>query len=1664
MGDSITHRQADKINPPFELQWRVDSGLYGEFMVRNYGVDGSGYIHNGILPYNSTAAYADVLAWHPDIIFLMLGTNDLKVDNCDAAGPDGFERDMRKLIRTLRSLPTQPTVFLSMPPPLRVEFRGIAQSRLASLVLPIESRVYQELAEANDHGCAPGAVHVLNLQSVLSAQEDLGSDGIHPNDQGRQLIALAYLHAMMHCQHASHISTTAAPPPTTEPPTAPPTTVVPETTPYEENEADVVPCEPGQQVSVTPADSDECFQRFGPWALLNNDSSVLTDLGQHKGECWVQYWLHLSRPGMYELHAEFPTNQTFAHNTLAKVQHVRGMATLTLDQRGPTTAVRLGAFLFDRGGGSVRLENTNTPAGYASVAGAVKAVCVAAPPSPPPAVECQPGDVFVWDNTDPAVQVTGLWEYKADKPGAYADDMLIFDPLAPGAFAATARVTYRLPLTLPRGHYDAAASFTASNSRSSAVLYEVKHAAGITMRLLNQQLNAELPDNFQPLGSFTLGGSQSGNLSIAVLAAGDDRKIVADAVKLTCVGPPEPANCPAADLQVWAEPGLCMATVSYQSPLDGVDTTTKTVFFTGIGPDQVFPVGRHTESYFTVDPEGSSTECSFDVVVHDREAPFLGCADIAARTVAQTAPGTCAAHVDLPNISAADNCGEVTVTVSDAHASGMFAVGLSTVVFWARDGASPPNEASCVHQVQVLDAEAPVFADCSALLQMPTDKDACGATLQTAIAAPTATDNCGTATVFQTHGPAPGSLQVLPLGNTSLSFAATDAAGNAQLCHMTLHVADQQPPTLSCPEPLIFQADTGTCAVALPVNAWPEPAAHDNCGVVTVAQVAGPTRGSLAAVGQHSVVYQGTDSAGLVAQCSFTVTVLDVERPALMDCPSDQTLTLEGGTSERPAPVLVPPRVLDNCAGAFVSPAASNAASLGVGEHMLSWMATDASGNTASCTTIVVVEPATTYTSTTPLGTTVTEPSLSPTSTVPPTTMTLGTTDSEPYLSPTTTEEPTTTVSPLSVSPTSVSPTSVSPASVSPTSVSPTSVSPTSVSPTSVSPTSKSPTSVSPTSLSPTSASPTSASPTSVSPTTASPTSASPTSVSPTSVSPTSVSPTSVSPTSVSPTSALPTSSASPTSASPTSALPTSASPTSASPTSMPPTSASATSASPTSLSPTSASPTSASPTSVSPTSASPTSTSATSASPTSTSPATVSPTTVSPTTVSPTTVSPTTLPTSASPTSASPTSASPTSASPTSASPTSASPTSASPTSASPTSASPTSASPASASPSTASPTSQSPTSASPTSASPTSASPTTQSPTSQSPTSESPTSPSTTTSPAWRTTTTSVKPVTDQLTFSAKEPSFCVTVGAVISNRNAVVSGKVAMRINQHARFWLRDSQGLVTEQGAVCVRLGHADVDNLATQMPHSKQQYLVRVIVDVGALVYVPEVDTGAKYTVELSPRMVFSADILPPTWLPVEESPASASSGGNVPVGTVAGAILGLGLVLLLAGLVWYFRPKLRQAAAKMLGGRSDTDHGSGQRAADGLYVRTPRAMADLNVSGVLQVESTSPRLPRASEPVVCHDSLYFDLLQSSGQPGRTTTPETQMDDEELSDTTGNNSCRSTPDVLDSDSPGYMCIDDAADASPAAPNPIYCTVSAAGVLTLDHNDLHDIDEL
>ena len=168
LGDSITQITSY----PSDLQTLLGS----KSTVGNFGVSGSTVIFTSPKPYMYEAAIISAIQFQPTTVIIMLGTNDARSDVYSSI--DLFVSDYKQIISQFQSLKSKPKIFLVIPPPV---FNNTLNISGADLLSGVDPRIAQV---ANETG-----LPLINVYAQLANHPDYFPDGVHPNNQGAQVIA-----------------------------------------------------------------------------------------------------------------------------------------------------------------------------------------------------------------------------------------------------------------------------------------------------------------------------------------------------------------------------------------------------------------------------------------------------------------------------------------------------------------------------------------------------------------------------------------------------------------------------------------------------------------------------------------------------------------------------------------------------------------------------------------------------------------------------------------------------------------------------------------------------------------------------------------------------------------------------------------------------------------------------------------------------------------------------------------------------------------------------------------------------------------------------------------------------------------------------------------------------------------------------------------------------------------------------------------------------------------------------------------------------------------------------------------------------------------------------------------------------------------------------------
>lgn len=168
VGDSITQGSGY----PYKLHLLLGSN----YTVGNFGVSGSTVSVNSTLPYMSQPEFQKAKDFHPDIVIIMLGTNDANPEI--SYSEDSFETDYSQLVTAFEQLDGRQLIWVVKSPPIFTNNSSYNNTYLASTVLPQIDTLAKQMS-----------LPTVDVYSALGNHSDYFMDGVHPDSNGAALIA-----------------------------------------------------------------------------------------------------------------------------------------------------------------------------------------------------------------------------------------------------------------------------------------------------------------------------------------------------------------------------------------------------------------------------------------------------------------------------------------------------------------------------------------------------------------------------------------------------------------------------------------------------------------------------------------------------------------------------------------------------------------------------------------------------------------------------------------------------------------------------------------------------------------------------------------------------------------------------------------------------------------------------------------------------------------------------------------------------------------------------------------------------------------------------------------------------------------------------------------------------------------------------------------------------------------------------------------------------------------------------------------------------------------------------------------------------------------------------------------------------------------------------------
>eukprot|EP01031_Cornospumella_fuschlensis_P038072 gene38072-46257_t len=190
IGDSITYGSCAENSGGYPA---LLQGMLGpDFTVMNFGNGGKTMMSMGLDEDGHDAAYIHTSTWSdaynskPDIVTIMLGTNDAKNFNWMGIQdnfPDSYVVDYLRMIRAMRTLPSRPEVFIMTLVPMFPDHPSAMNDTIINTILAPQKGLIQQIAQLAE-------VKVIDQFAAWQGLDaSYTCDGCHPVDKGYQVIA-----------------------------------------------------------------------------------------------------------------------------------------------------------------------------------------------------------------------------------------------------------------------------------------------------------------------------------------------------------------------------------------------------------------------------------------------------------------------------------------------------------------------------------------------------------------------------------------------------------------------------------------------------------------------------------------------------------------------------------------------------------------------------------------------------------------------------------------------------------------------------------------------------------------------------------------------------------------------------------------------------------------------------------------------------------------------------------------------------------------------------------------------------------------------------------------------------------------------------------------------------------------------------------------------------------------------------------------------------------------------------------------------------------------------------------------------------------------------------------------------------------------------------------
>ncbi len=182
MGDSITYGSGltKEEREAYCYPAVLEQLLGAHYEVINYGARGRTLLNIPDKSYRGTGYVDIVKIQQPDILIVMLGSNDSRAERWDALA---YKEEYISFVKELQAIESHPKIYIMAPPEaFPLEDGKIIYGISNDIIHDEVGRIVREVAAETD-------VSVIDLYAVTEDHPEYFADGVHPNKEGYAVVA-----------------------------------------------------------------------------------------------------------------------------------------------------------------------------------------------------------------------------------------------------------------------------------------------------------------------------------------------------------------------------------------------------------------------------------------------------------------------------------------------------------------------------------------------------------------------------------------------------------------------------------------------------------------------------------------------------------------------------------------------------------------------------------------------------------------------------------------------------------------------------------------------------------------------------------------------------------------------------------------------------------------------------------------------------------------------------------------------------------------------------------------------------------------------------------------------------------------------------------------------------------------------------------------------------------------------------------------------------------------------------------------------------------------------------------------------------------------------------------------------------------------------------------